>query len=256
MKISRWIVMIPLFVAALGHLGAQEEEFTDLIELSLGYGFGFPSVSGLWLDTGSSGITQGVITDDLIHRVFIQRQLAERIFLDLDYDSDRQGGLFQGQNVYSLQYQGLEDEFLQEISAGNRDLSIPDTRLISIDQGNASSYALRTRMGTDRLRIEGLLRYSQALSGTKRFRGNSQLVETELLDVGYVKRRFFFLPDSEVDEDSLLLFRSSEAAADRTIDGKDFTLLVRGGDYAFNNTTGWIYLNRALYGEEELAVYY
>ncbi len=256
MKISRWILLISLLVIGLQRLGAQEEEFTDLIELSLGYGFGFPSVSGLWLDTGSGGITQGVITDDLIHRVFIQRQLAERIFLDLDYDSDRQGGFFQGQNVYSLQYQGLEDEFLQEISAGNRDLSIPDTRLISIDQGNASSYGLRTRMGTDRLRIEGLLRYSQALSGTKRFRGNSQLVETELLDVGYVKRRFFFLPDSEVDEDSLLLFRSSEVAADRTIDGKDFTLLVRGRDYAFNNTTGWIYLNRALYGEEELAVYY
>jgi hypothetical protein len=256
MKISRWIVMIPLLVAALNRLGAQEEEFTDLIELSLGYGFGFPSVSGLWLDTGRGGITQGVITDDLIHRVFIQRQLAERIFLDLDYDSDRQGGLFQGQNVYSLQYKGLEDEFLQEISAGNRYLSVPDTRLISIDQGNASSYALRTRMGTDRLEIEGLLRYSQAASDTKRFRGSNQLVESELLDVEYVKRRFFFVPDNEIDEDSLLLLRSSEVPADRSIDGKDFTLLVRGRDYTFDNSTGWIYLNRALYEEEELLVYY
>jgi len=162
---------------ALQRPGAQEEDaLTDLIELSLGYGFGFPSVSGLWLDTGRGGITKGVITDDLIHRVFIQRKLAERIFLDLDYDSDRQGGLFQGQNVYSLQYQGLE----------------------------------------------------------------------------YVKRRFFFLPDSDIDEDSLLLFRSSEVPADRSIDGKEFTLLVRGRDYRFDNTIGWIYLNRALYDEEEL----
>ncbi|MBA7480818.1 hypothetical protein ES707_16280 [subsurface metagenome] len=111
-------------------------------------------------------------------------------------------------------------------------------------------------MGTDRLGIEGLLRYSQAASGTKRFRGSSQLVETELFDVEYVKRRFFFLPDSKIDEDSLLLFRSSDVAADRTIDGKEFTLLVRGRDYTLDNTTGWIYLNRALYDEEELLVYY
>jgi len=250
--------LILLLCLALGRVGAQEqgEPGADLIELSLGYGFGFPTVSNFWLDTGSGGITQGMIVEDLIKRVFIQRELAERIFLDLDYDSDRQGGFFQGENVYSLQYQGLEDEFLQEISAGNRHLSIPDTRLVSIDEGNASSYALRTRMGTDRFRLQGLVRYSQALSGKKRFRGGNQIVETDLLDVNYVKRRFFFLPDRDIDEASLELYRSLEVPADRVIDGADYTLLVRGQDYRFDNTTGWIYLFRTLYEDEQLLVYY
>ena len=257
MKISRWLVSFLLLCLALGYLGAQEEDSSaDLIELSLGYGFGAPGDSGFWLDAGSGAITQGVITDDLIKRVFIQRELAERIFLDLDYDSDRQGGFFEGENVYSLQYQGLEDEFLQEISVGNRHLSIPGTRLIPIDSGNASSYAVRTSMGTERLQIQGLARYSQALSGKKRFRGSSQLVETELFDVSYVKRRFFFLPDRGIDENSLRLYRSSEVPADRTIDGKYFELLVRAQDYRFDNSTGWIYLNRTLGDEDELLVHY
>ena len=161
MKTDRWILSILLLCSVLGTLGAQEaEDSNDLIELSLGYGFGFPSASGLFLDTGSNGIELGPITKDLIKRVFIQRELAERILLDLDYDSDRQGGFFDGDNVYSLQYQGTEDEFLQQLSAGNRHLSIPGTRLVTIDQGNASSYALQTRMGTDRFRLQGLVRYS------------------------------------------------------------------------------------------------
>ncbi|UCF98441.1 MAG: hypothetical protein JSV89_02645, partial [Spirochaetaceae bacterium] len=258
MKRSRWIALILLLGLTCMPLAAQqEEEATDLIELSLGYGFGFPPASNFWLDTGSGGITQGVISDDLIHRVFIQRELAERILLDLDYDSDRQGGFFDGENIYSLQYQGLEGEFLQEISAGNRYLSIPDTRLISVDEGNTSSYALRTRMGRDTFGMQGLVRYSQALSGKRRFRGSSQLIETEALDVSYVKRRFFFLPDSQIDESSLQIYRSSDVAADRTIDGKYFALLARGRDYRFDNSTGWIYLNRVLAEEEEeLLAYY
>ena len=264
MKCGRWIIGILLLCLVFGHAGAQETgDSNDLIELSLGYGFGFPSTSGLWLDTGSGGISQGAITDDLIKRVFIQRELAERIFLDLDYDSDRQGGFFDGDNVYSLQYQGLEDEFLQEISAGNRHLSIPATRLISIDEGNASSYALSTRMGTDRFRLQGLLRYSQSLSGSKRFRGSSRLVETKSFDVSYVKRRFFFLPDRDIDETSLELYRSSEVPADLLItdpgpplQDKYFRLLIRGQDYRFDNTTGWIYLSRTLYEDEELLVFY
>jgi hypothetical protein len=258
MRTSGRLASILLLCLAIGRVGAQQgqEPGTDLIELSLGYGFGFDEGSTLLLDTGSGGITKGAITDELIKRVYIQRELAERIFLDLDYDSDRQGGFFEGENVYSLQYQGLEDEFLQEISVGNRHLSIPGTRLIPIDQGNPTSYALRTRMGTDRLQIQGLVRYSQALSGKKRFRGSSQLVDTELLDVNYVKRRFFFLPDSEIDESSLELLRSSDAPADRTIDGEYFKLLVRGEDYRFDNSIGWIYLKRILSEDEQLLVYY
>jgi hypothetical protein len=257
MKLHRWTASILLLSFALARAGAQAGgDSPDLIELSLGYGFGFPQDSGFWLDTGGGDIELGPITQDLIKRVFIQRELAERIFLGLDYDSDRQGGFFEGDNVYSLQYRGLEDEFLEEISAGNRHLAIRGTRFVPIDEGNASSYALRTRMGTDRLQIQGLARYSQALSGTRRFRGNARLVETESLDVSYVKRRFFFLPDSGIDESSLELLRTTEAAADRIIDGEQFELLVRGEDFRFDNSTGWVYLNRTLAEDEALAVFY
>jgi hypothetical protein len=256
MKISRRILLVLLLGSACWSLPAQERSTTDLIELSLGFGFGFPSASELFVDRGSGGITQGVITDDLIKRVFIQRKLVERIFLDLDYDSDRQGGFFDGENIYSLQYLGLEHEFLKEISVGNRYLSIPDTRLFPIDEGNTSSYALRTALSNDRVGIQGLIRYSQALTGKKRFRGSSQLVETEALDVNYVKRRFYFLPDRDIDESSLLLYSSSEVPKDVVVDGKDFSLLVRGQDYSFDNSTGRIYLQHALYEEDELIVYY
>ena len=245
-----------LWLAARPVSAQQQDGGTDLIELSLGYGFGFPPLSGLFVDSGSESITRGLIAEDLIHRVFIQRRLAERIFLDLDYDSDRQGGFFYGDNIYSLEYQGVEEELLRAISVGNRYLSIPDTRMLPIDEGNFSSYALRVRMERGPFAMQALARYSQAITASKHFRGGSQMVDTEVLDVSYLKRRYYLLPDREIDEPSLRLYRSSEVPKDVVVDGGDFALLRRGEEYCYDNSTGRIVLNRSLFEEEQLLVYY
>jgi len=237
-------------------LPAAGPELPAELSFALGYGFGFPELSTL-LFTGPAPLAQGFVLDELIRKVFIRRAIHERIFLDFDYDAGRGSGFLATEpNTYSLQYLGPEDELLRELSLGNRHLGIPGSGYVPLDAGNPNSFALRGRAARGGWGLEGLVRYGMSLQGTRRFRGGRRVVETELLDVQYLRARYFLLPDSGVDEAGLRVYRSSDRISDLEIDGKRFALLVRGTDYRFDNPRGQIALSRSLLSGEELAVYY
>ncbi|MFW6138401.1 MAG: hypothetical protein ACOC7U_04425, partial [Spirochaetota bacterium] len=226
------------------------------VSLDLTYGGDFTLKKGTVVGKGTQEITQG-FKYDLIERILLQGTIGERLFVEFNYDSERtEEGIAEEQNIYSVLYKGKEDEFLKEASLGNKYLSIDDTRYIPIDEGSQDSFALRGVAGWDRLYMEGILRYNVALKGEKHFQGHKKSVDMKALDVDYAKGRFFLLPDKDIDEDTLRLYRSSTAGYDRIIDGKKFRLLERGADYSFDNTTGKAYMNETLGQNQELSVYY
>ncbi len=229
-----------------------EGEASEII-LNGGYGFIFPPAA---LGAGAQGITRGLLLDNLVQRVLIQASIYDRIFLELDYDAERAEILPGDHNLYSILYRGLEGEFLKELSLGNKYHSIEGARFDSIGEGSGDSFALRAKAGTGGLRIEGLVRYGITQEGSKRFRGSKSAVELALLDVEYIKSRFFLLPDTGVEENSLLVLKSASGSYDRTIAGKNYRLLLRGSDYIFDDASGRIYLTRALSSDKELLVYY
>jgi hypothetical protein len=229
----------------------------DVIELSLGYGFGFPPDSGFLFAESDDYLPQGLDLENLIHRVLLQRALHERLFLEIDYDSERNAELnFLGGNTYSLKYLGREGEFLRELSVGNKYLSIPGSRYVTIDEGNSDSFALRARAAKKRLGLDALVRYGASQQGRRRFRGNRRLVEARLLDVDYLKGCQFLLPDAGIDEGSLRVYRSTRGPPDIYIAGKPFDLLTRASDYNLDNPGGRLSLRQALGAGEELAVSY
>jgi hypothetical protein len=157
--------------------------------------------------------------------------------------------------MYSLRYAGPADAVLREIGFGNLRRSIPGSRSLPIDAGTGDSFALQAALGAGPVNVEALVRYGSSLEGRRRFRGTRQLVELDLLDVGYVRARFFLLPDDDIDPAGLRVAKSLPGG-ELSIDGRPFTLLQVGVDYRFDNGAGQIWLTRSLAGSEELAVTY
>jgi hypothetical protein len=233
-----------------------EFNFEAEIDLDLSYGTAFSLEPGLVTGAGAEGVTEG-LSYDLVERILLEGRIGERLFIEFNYDSKRtEGGIGEEKNIYSIKYQGEKDEFLKEATLGNKYLSIEDTRYTPIDEGNQDSFALRARAGTGRLGLEGLLRYNVALDGRKQFKGFRRNIDMRVLDIDYAKGRFFFLPDTGIDEHTLRLYRTAEAGYDVRIDDKKFVLLGRGTDYDFDDTNGTVTMKTALGLDEELVVYY
>ena len=226
------------------------------IDLNLSYGKAFSLKKGLVVGQGSEGINNG-LKYDLIEKILMEGSINDRFFIEFDYDSTRsEKGIAEEKNIYSFEYRGKDDEFIKQITLGNKYFKIPDSRYIKIDEGNQDSFALRFLAGKGDFNFEGLLRYDVAFKGEKHFKGLKQHIDMKALDVDYVKAQYFFLPDKNIDEGSLLLYKSSTILADIVVDNKNFKLLTRNIDYTFDNTTGFIDLKEALKDDEELIVYY
>ena len=238
---------------------SEDEMELDLqgeVDLNLVYGNRFPLKRGTVAGAGSGDVEDG-LQYTLIEKVLLLGTIGERLSVYFNYDSERtEEGIGEEKNIYSVSYRGKEDEFLQEVTAGNRELAIEDSRFIPIDEGNQDSFALRGRAGWRGFSFDGLLRYNEAYEGKKTFSGLKDSVRMEVLDTGYAANRFFFLPDTGIEEESLILYRSAAGSADAVIDGRTFRSLRRGDDYDFDNTTGWLYLTTSLNSGQELAVYY
>jgi hypothetical protein len=226
------------------------------IVLNTRYGKDFSLKKGAVTGAGSSGITNG-LEYDLLTRILLYGSIADRIFVEFDYDSERdEEGITEETNIYSVVYKGREDEFVKEVSLGNKYHSINSNRYIQIDEGNEDSFSLRALAGWDQLYFEGLLRYEVAQEGKKQFSGYRKNVDMKVLDIDYAKRIFYFLPDKNINESSLLLYKTSTVNFDIFVDGKKFKLLQRSVDYDFDNTSGSIFLYDALGIDDELVVYY
>jgi hypothetical protein len=234
----------------------SEFNFEAELDLDLRYGGTFSLEPGVVVGAGSEGITDG-LRYDLVERILLEGRIGDRLFIEFNYDSKRsEGGIGEEKNIYSVMYRGKDDEFLKEATLGNKYLSIEDTRYIPIDEGNQDSFAVRALAGTGRLSLEGLFRYNVALDGSKSFTGFKKGVDMSALDIDYVKGVYFFLPDTQIDESSLLLYSSAEDGYDITVDGKKFTLLQRGEGYDFDPSDGTISLMNSLDLDDELIVYY
>jgi hypothetical protein len=227
------------------------------LELNMFYGKDFALGNSSTTGAGTAGISDG-FGYDFISRILLTGSVADRLFIEFDYDSERKKEELGGdRNTYLVSYRGKEDEFIKEVSVGNKELAIKDSRYLKIDEGNADSFALKGNAGWEKLHMEGLLRFNDALSGRKEFSGSRNDVAFAALDMEYVRNQFFIIPDIGIDEDTLELYKTATGSVDaEDVDGKKFALLTRGRDYTFDNTRGRIYLMNALLRDEELIVYY
>ena len=105
----------------------------DEIVLEAAYGLNLAAIESARV-LGDNSIENGPNINDLIKRVQINRVIENKLFLELDYDSERDDFDFSGLegNLYSVRYQGSQFDLLRGAALGNRYLSIPDSRYLPI----------------------------------------------------------------------------------------------------------------------------
>jgi hypothetical protein len=225
--------------------------------LGLGWGETMPLTQGFPVGLGIQDITKGPIIAELIRQVSIHRLLTDNFRVDIDHDSSRvqEGQLFGGANTYSLSWMGDEFTALKEISVGNLRRAMPGSLLLPVDAGTSESFAAHAAAEAGPVRLEALVRYGASLEGRRTFRGTRERFEIDLLEVGYVRARFFLLPDQGIDAASIRVARSS-STGELSIDGRPYTLLQPGLDYRLDNSAGRLTVSRPLSQLEELCVSY
>ena len=121
--------------------------------------------------------------------------VAERVHLDVDYDSQRE---FDASNNISAYYQGKPDELLQRVEVGNVSFALPPSRFITsgIPSGNYGIQAIG-KLGVMRFRAIAAQQKGNVVTDRVFTVGERtvQQVDREIEDYQMERRRFFWVID-------------------------------------------------------------
>ncbi len=173
-------------------------------------------------------------------------RLKKKYFLELSVLKDF------NKNSFLMGYEGKGNEPLRRLYIGNRDISIPPLPFIDIPEaGNASIGASALLGWKDGASHSLMVRYDLEESKEKSFLGKNE-IEKRTIDIGnYIRGRYFYLPDRNVD--SLRLFVRDSTGDLLGSDSYRYRILDPS-EYVFNNSAGEIYLKSD--PGERLIVYY
>jgi len=151
-------------------------------------------------------------------------------------------------------YYGGEGDFLQEARVGNTDIGYGDAGTFSIPAASRDSLGAYALMSTESTTHQAAVRYDPARSEEVSYRGGN-LIEEERLEVtGFLRGRFFVLPDSNVEnlevylQDDSGIYSDGAGRSYRRLDtsemvvssaeGLVFLKEPAGGDVAVHYTKG------------------
>ncbi|OGG53979.1 MAG: cell surface protein SprA [Candidatus Handelsmanbacteria bacterium RIFCSPLOWO2_12_FULL_64_10] len=133
------------------------------------------------------------ITFDQTSQFTVRGQIGDRITIDLSQDSNNPEDLA---STLRLSYKGPEDGIVQEIEAGNTQLSLPGTRLVGFSQGRGGLFGIRGKATVGGLDIQMIASQDKGSANRKTFRGESQESSNNLRDYQYIQNTYFFLDET------------------------------------------------------------
>src|SRR6266536_572885 len=121
--------------------------------------------------------------------------VGERLHVDVDFDSQRE---FDANNNLHVWYEGLEDEVLRRVEAGNVTFQAPPSRVITA-QVPANNFGIQAIAQVGPLEFRGILAQQKGNVVKDRFYSvgdvTSQPIDRESRDLDYEAGRFFFAID-------------------------------------------------------------
>lgn len=132
-------------------------------------------------------------------------------------------------------YYGEEGDVLQELRFGNTDIGYGDIGPFGVPAVSSKSLGAYTRLNTESTEHHIALRYDPARSEEMHFRGKN-LIEEETFPVeGYIRGRFFILPDGDVSglevylQDDEGSYSDGEGRSYRRLDSDEMTASAAEG---------------------------
>ncbi len=173
--------------------------------------------------------------------------LMKKYFVDLSVVPDS------SQNRLTMGYRGDSTETIRSVIIGNGGVTIPSSDFLEIPEQPPSSLGASVLLVSGISTNEFLLRWDSAEEKTKLFMGESELLEETVSVESFIRGRFFYLPDTNVDESSLQLFLEDENGTYAGGDGKKYRLAAVD-DASLDAASGLVSLKSAVKGR--VLVYY
>ena len=164
--------------------GASTVSLTVNGQASIQAGFEYRKSDQQVAVTGRSGRLSPEFTQDI--RLGITGSIGDKLDIDIDWDTQNQ---FEFQNQLRLQYTGYEDEIIQNIEAGNVNLSTP-SRLI---RGGQSLFGIKSEFQLAGLRLTTVASQQKGQSNTLSLEGGAQSTEFDIKPTQYSDNTHYFL---------------------------------------------------------------
>ena len=181
----------------------------------------------------------------------ISIDLWKKYFLDVSVLSGVQG------NTIRMGYKGDSNEVLRSLVIGNSGITLPPSPFLQIPAQPTSSIGASAELVSGSSTNDLLLRWDATAVKHKSFVGRNELIEQHVGLETYTKGRYFFLPDTNIDPGSLVVYLQDQYG---TVSGSDLAghtstyRLATLTDVTVDTTNGLVFLKSAAKGR--VAVYY
>ena len=108
----------------------------------------------------------------------------------MDQDSERQ---FDWENNIRIAYDGLEDDIVQKIEAGNISLSLPSTKYVTFSGKNQGLFGIKSISKLGPIDITTIASIEKAKKEQEEYKGGAQSNTQQIRDVDWLKNRYFFI---------------------------------------------------------------
>jgi hypothetical protein len=173
--------------------------------------------------------------------VNVAGQIGDKINVDIDQNSKESLA-----NRIRINYRGYEDEVLQTLDLGNTNLALPGAQFVSYNGRHQGLFGVKASGRLADVDVTMIASKQEGQSESNRFVGSSTVRSSEISDVNYAGRTFYFLGDPReypfhMDLSSLQVFRDDRNAQNNKTQetppavGKAY---VYEAHYAIRDTTG------------------
>ena len=156
-----------------------------------------PCDAGVQVTCNPSLVPQ--LQPDVLLGVQAAGSIADRVFLDVDYDQTRE---FAGANRFQAFYQGRDGELLQRLEVGDVTFALPESRFLTrgIPAGN---FGVLARAAVRDVELQTVFAQQQGARRSREYRlggvgGEVGIIQDDSVvvdDADYVRGQFFFLMD-------------------------------------------------------------
>ncbi|MFN4244725.1 MAG: hypothetical protein ACK4F9_01065 [Brevinematia bacterium] len=203
-------------------------------------------------------------------RIYSTSKIGNKVNIDIEFDQKSAINRFnvsykeQEPPITSIKDQKptnqyVDDKpFVRELTFGDVGFSKTPSKYLNYTAISRSAQGIKFVGQKNNFSIEAIGSLSTTISTKKIFTGTKRVTERTIKDIDFVKRKFFKLPDNNIDLNSLVVLVSVSIndPIDVYIDGIPFRKLVAGNDYLFDRFTSEIELRNNLEINKFLAVFY
>ncbi|MCX8029171.1 MAG: hypothetical protein N2712_04155 [Brevinematales bacterium] len=154
--------------------------------------------------------------------------------------------------------QTREESFVRELTFGEISFSKSSSKYVNYTAISRSAQGIKFVGKRDKFSIEAIGTLSTTVPTKRSFSGTKRVSERSIRDIDFIKRKFFKLPDNNVDVGSIVLLVSVSSLEpfDLYIDGIAFRKMIPGNEYIYDRFNNEIELKYSLDINKSLAIFY